>query len=467
MLWRPRGQAFCVAGVAFGGACWEGGTLGFAQRCMLKREFPIRWEEIAVAPLVSPLDRCDHFFMKIDAAGRSASLALLVVLAGCTRLLSGAPAERGDREPSALHPDRGALAELRTPLPEWGPTGTEGAPPVDSSGGLEAQADAGAGGEAGAGVAHAAYALLETGSRSFLQPLGLDVTLRSLGATGPAVPLDKIGGTASRCLVALADGRLLVGDGYRAQLELWRPGAAVTSLVALDHGDAAPEDLVTNVHGACQLADGRLLLGEYGMGNGNAVSLYEFAGSGARFVRSVFHTTLSQGVLASCHQVGSELMLSIVNATDDGDGDIVRLAQQGAAWVETGRFDTSTFGGPTPIYAFVPTTRGAFLFPTHRFGGRLDTLMLCQVDDLSATGCSPFGALPKSGSANLWGADVLFAASAVPGAEDLLFSTNGELYRYRVAERRFESLLIYADQGLPLGYGGGTGQVRGLVVVRP
>jgi hypothetical protein len=315
---------------------------------------------------------------------------------------------------------------------------------------------------------HRIYLAIE-GSGGFIQPLELDLATLRVRPSGNAVSLTF--GGALRSLTQLADGRLAAGSGARADLEVWSPGDTTTTLTTLDHGTAAAEQRAGDAHGLCGLTDGSLVIGEFSGSTGNAVSQYAWTGERASFLRGVHLTTLSRGCLGGCVQRGNTLWLTVLDANDDGDGDVVQMSlDTDDNWQLEARFDTSTYPGgtTTPIYAVAPHTDGnLYLFPMHRFGSRLSNLIRCNRNNINAAQCSDVGPLPSTGSTSLRGADALFAATQLAGTNDLIFTTNRALYRYRLAAAEFDELLVYADAGLPVGQPSALDQVRAMVVDPP
>jgi hypothetical protein len=270
---------------------------------------------------------------------------------------------------------------------------------------------------------------------------------------GPALRLDALGGATLRGLSPVGPGELLAGNGFAAAAERVSrattpdatPALESAGTFALTGGGAAEEVVVHNVHGACALPNGHLILGEHGSGPGNAVAEYAPAGNGFVFVRSVYLTNLVSGSMSHCAaRSSSELYLADYAANTDEDGDVVRLALEGGTWKATHRFDMSAFGVAghlTGVYSFVLHTNGQlYIFPLRRFGNRLRRLIRCPTPDIRAKNCSELGELPPDTTTAVNGPDAIQGAVQLPGSDDLLFATNRRIYRYSLADERWDEL---------------------------
>lgn len=405
---------------------------------------------------------------------RCALLVSLALASGCVRYLEQEPRDAGPAESSA---------ESSPPALEQRLEASAGdlARDLTFEGLADASGDApdGAVFDAAPFVAtHHVYLALQGQLNGHVQELLFDAAAdmttgaRAMVAARSSVSLPSLAG-GLRSMTAAADGRLLVGSGYDLTVVVLPADAsAISGQLSFDHGVATVEQIPDDAHGLCVLpGDGSLVVGEYSAQTGNAITQYSLVGSAATFARPVALTSSFRGVMAGCGGLGSDrLYAAELDATGDSTGDVVHYERVGESWSETSRLSFVELGFPQSlVYALaVHEGRGVYMLPMLRFGGRYADLLRCPLTSLTATGCTSAGPLPPDISATPNGADVLMAATRIDSTDELLFSSNRAVYRYRLLDGEYEEIFDLAPVigGLRTTTGevDNFGQVRGLVV---
>lgn len=284
---------------------------------------------------------------------------------------------------------------------------------------------------------------------SFLELLDFDPAAplaTAVSKAAPALRLDTISGNMARSLTVW-DNTLLVGSGAAHAERVGLDPLRSLGPATFDSSTTPVlEDRVDNLHGLCTVA-GRVIGGEFGGWQaGNAVGAFVAAGASSfRLGSPLYRTTTTQGgSLSECAGTATNLYLADYGASDDTAGTVVQLS--GADWnfVVAHRFDPTEFQGATttPIYSMVLHTNGSlYLFPQRRYGTQLRNLVRCPAADISAANCVALGLLPPDAGGGGDVPDGLQGAVQIPGSDDLLFSTNRELFHYRLADDRVTRLL--------------------------
>lgn len=268
----------------------------------------------------------------------------------------------------------------------------------------------------------------------------------AVSKAGPALRLDTISGNMARSLTVW-DNTLLVGSGAaHAERVGLNPLRSLGPVTFDSSTTPVLEDRVDNLHGLCTVA-GRVIGGEFGGWQaGNAVGAFVEAGASTfRFATPLYRTTTAEGgSLSECAGTATDLYLADYGASDDTAGTVVQLSGSDWNFAVAHRFDPTAFQGAatTPIYSIVLHTNGSlYLFPQRRYGNQLRTLVRCPAADISAANCVALGLLPADAGGGGDVPDGLQGAVQIPGSDDLLFSTNRELFHYRLADDRVTRLL--------------------------
>jgi hypothetical protein len=275
---------------------------------------------------------------------------------------------------------------------------------------------------------------------SFLELLDLDLdapAATSVSKAGGALRLDAISGNMARSLTVWGD-TLLVGSGAASAERVGLDPLRSLGPVTFDSSSTPVlEDRVDNLHGLCTVA-GRVIGGEFGHWQaGNAVGAFVEAGASTfRFAIPLYRTTTAEGgSLSECAGTATDLYLADYGASADTTGTVVQLSGSDWNFVAAHRFDPTAFQGAatTPIYSIVLHTNGSlYLFPQRRYGSQLRTLVRCPAADISAANCVALGLLPPDAGGGGDVPDGLQGAAQIPGRDDMLFSTNRQLYRYNL-----------------------------------
>ncbi len=231
-------------------------------------------------------------------------------------------------------------------------------------------------------------------------------------------------GHGIRSIAPMADGRIVVSDVSRSLVAAVDPVSGASEAIAL--GDPA----LLNSHGACGLADGSLIVGEFaGMGvDGARIHQYEATGS---FVRSVATAVISRGALSGCWAEDDGRTLFYVEGDTTGleNGEVVRTELVDGAWTETSRFRMSDFdaGAGTAVWSMLLHTDGSVVIAPCNWtadSARVSRLVRCPSGDLDAAGCSVFGEEIPEGGTRPW----VHGLGQLPCSDDILVLTGTSLY---------------------------------------
>lgn len=289
-------------------------------------------------------------------------------------------------------------------------------------------------------ASHVLYVAVQGASASHVQLLHYDGAAASvqsrIAKNLASVRIDAIEGSRLRSLMRLDSDTLTVGMGGQNSHLLALQGESLTAGATHDF-----TGVLRNTHGHCYLPNGNVIAGEYSTGLGNNVAEFSRTGDTFQYSGQVYSTVHNGSTLTHCiAPTNDELFLADQNATNDRDGDVVRLLRAGPNWSETHRLDLSDLGVETSVYSFVIHSGFLYAFPLRRDLAQVQSLLRCPTSDIQAGNCVELSDLPADQGGGANGEDAIQAAVLVPGGQEILFATNRRLYRYDLGDDAWQEL---------------------------
>lgn len=248
-----------------------------------------------------------------------------------------------------------------------------------------------------------------------------------------------------RTLVPLSGNDLLAGSYSDATGDLVSSNAGlIGSFSAFGGGGNA----ITGIHAGCALPNGDLILGDENNASLNNVNEYSPNGG---FVRTVYQPSggTEHPAMTNCVALSSTSLAILVAQTWGALESPValQLTLSANTWsvsqtLTFSALDTQLGTSGSSFWAIVAGQDGNIYFPPfQRSAGTIQKMVVCPASALTAASCSVTGnVMPES---TAW----IYGAARVPNSNDILVSTNANLYWFSMSAGTYTLVHSYAADG--------------------